>query len=84
MRDGNFAKHLLTHPGWFTLGRTSGKPPRLAFVASQLFFVARLPLLALMQGGASRDIHTLSQTTLQIASSSTRACKSRVCLLRNL
>jgi hypothetical protein len=63
MRDGNFAKHPLTHPGWFTFGPTIGKPPRLAFVASQHFFIARLPLLALMQGGASRPVHTLSQTT---------------------
>ena len=53
MRDGNFAKHPHTHPGWFTFGPTIGKPPRLAFVASQHFFIARLPLLALMQGGAS-------------------------------
>jgi hypothetical protein len=70
--------------GGLPLAGTSGKPPRLAFVASQHFFVARLPLLALMQGGASRDIHTLSQTTLQIAFPSTRACKSRIYLLRNL
>ena len=42
MRDGNFAKHPLTHPGWFTFGPTIGKPPRLAFVASQHFFIARL------------------------------------------
>ena len=62
MRDGNFAKHPLTHPGWFTFGPTIGKPPRLAFVASQHFFIARLPLLAVMQGGASRAIYNLSQT----------------------
>ena len=68
MRDGNFAKHPLTHPGWFTFGPTIGKPPRLAFVASQHFFIARLPLLAVMQGGASRAIPTLTQTTRPHAS----------------
>ena len=85
MRDGNFAKHPLTHPGWFTFGPTIGKPPRLAFVASQHFFIARLPLLAVMQGGASRAIHTLLKPhphILQIGFSSTPPSRSRVLVLR--
>jgi len=31
-------------------------------LASQHFFIARLPLLLVMQGGASRAIYTFSQT----------------------
>jgi len=50
MRDKNLEKPL-THPGWFTVAPTIGKLPRLAFVASQQFFIARLPLLAVTQGG---------------------------------
>jgi hypothetical protein len=49
--------------GGLPLAPTLGKPPRLAFVASQHFFIARLPLLAVMQGGASRAIPPVFQTT---------------------
>jgi len=38
MRDGNFAKHPLTHPGWFTFGPNSRKttPPRVCGFAAFL------------------------------------------------
>jgi len=87
MRDGNFAKHPLTHPGWFTFGPNSRKTtPRVCGFAA-FFFIARLPLLAVTQGGASRAIPLLSQTTppiLQIPFSSTPAGGSGVFVLRNL
>jgi len=37
-----------------------GKPPHLAFVAAQHFWIARLPLLAVMQGGANKETPCIS------------------------